>query len=321
MGTPEFALPSLRRLVQDGYDIVGVYTRADQPAGRGRAVTPPPVKTAALELGLPVFQPSSLRTPEAVEELASLRPDVIVVCAFGQILRQPVLDIPPKGVVNVHPSLLPAPPRRYAYSDGHPRRRRGDGRHHHARGRGHGHRPHPEPALPRCLTLGQRRQPGREAVPAGRRPAERDAAPLAGRQHRAAAPGRSPGHLHVAHREGGCGHRLDAAGGGHLAAGASDEPLARRAHAAGRRDAPHLGGMAPARRRAAPASPARCSPYRQRRARSCRPRRSKRPSPFRRARAFWCSCVCSGRAGGRCRRRSSSAASVTCSAAGWGQRR
>jgi methionyl-tRNA formyltransferase len=107
MGTPEFALPSLRRLAQDRYDIVGVYTRTDQPAGRGRALTPPPVKTAALDLGLVVFQPPSLRPPEAVEELTSLRPDVIVVCAFGQILRQPVLDIPPKGVVNVHPSLLP----------------------------------------------------------------------------------------------------------------------------------------------------------------------------------------------------------------------
>jgi methionyl-tRNA formyltransferase len=107
MGTPEFALPCLRRLVDDGYDIVGVYTRADQPAGRGRTLTPPPVKTLALELGLPVFQPDGLRRPEAVEELASLRPDLMVVCAFGQILRQPVLDIPPKGVVNVHPSLLP----------------------------------------------------------------------------------------------------------------------------------------------------------------------------------------------------------------------
>jgi methionyl-tRNA formyltransferase len=107
MGTPEFALPSLRRLVDDGYDIVGVYTRADQPAGRGRTMTPPPVKTAALEMGLPVFQPAGLRQPEALEELAALRPDVIVVCAFGQILRQPVLDVPTRGVVNVHPSLLP----------------------------------------------------------------------------------------------------------------------------------------------------------------------------------------------------------------------
>ena len=70
-------------------------------------MTPPPAKTAALELGLLVFQPAGLRQPEAVEELAALRPEVIVVCAFGQILRQPVLDIPTKGVVNVHPSLLP----------------------------------------------------------------------------------------------------------------------------------------------------------------------------------------------------------------------
>src|SRR4030042_189215 len=110
MGTPEFALPSLRRLVEDGYDIVGVYTRADQPAGRGRTLTAPPGETAALERGRPVFQPPGLRQPEVVEELAALRPDVIVVCAFGQILRQPVLDIPTRGVVNVHPSLLPRHP-------------------------------------------------------------------------------------------------------------------------------------------------------------------------------------------------------------------
>ncbi len=107
MGTPEFALPSLRALVEGGYNIVGVYTRPDRLAGRGRALTPPAVKTAALDYGLPVFQPPGLRRPEAAEELASLRPDVIVVCAFGVILRQPVLDIPAKGVLNVHPSLLP----------------------------------------------------------------------------------------------------------------------------------------------------------------------------------------------------------------------
>jgi methionyl-tRNA formyltransferase len=107
MGTPEFALPSLRGLVEGGYDIVGVYTRPDRPTGRGRVLTPSAVKTAALDYRLPVFQPPSLRRPEAVEELASLKPDVIVVCAFGVILRQPVLDIPAKGIVNVHPSLLP----------------------------------------------------------------------------------------------------------------------------------------------------------------------------------------------------------------------
>jgi len=107
MGTPEFALPSLRALVEGGYNVVGVYTRPDRLAGRGRGLTPPAVKTAALDYGLPIFQPPGLRRPEAVEELASLKPDVIVVCAFGVILRQPVLDIPAKGVLNVHPSLLP----------------------------------------------------------------------------------------------------------------------------------------------------------------------------------------------------------------------
>jgi methionyl-tRNA formyltransferase len=107
MGTPEFALPSLRALVEGGYDIVGVYTRPERLAGRGRVLTPPAVKTAALDYGLPVFQPPGLRRPEAVEELASLKPDVIVVCAFGAMLRQPVLDIPAKGVLNIHPSLLP----------------------------------------------------------------------------------------------------------------------------------------------------------------------------------------------------------------------
>ncbi len=107
MGSPEFSLPTLEGLVKAGYDILGVYTRPDRPSGRGRALTPPPVKTAAEQYGLPVFQPPGLRKPEVVEELAALKPDVIVVCAYGVILRQPVLDIPPKGVVNVHPSLLP----------------------------------------------------------------------------------------------------------------------------------------------------------------------------------------------------------------------
>ncbi len=107
MGTPQFALPSLRALVEAGYQIAAVYTRPDRPAGRGLRPRPPPVKELAQELGLPVRQPESLRRPEAIAELRALAPEVIVVCAYGQILRRPVLEVPPRGVLNVHPSLLP----------------------------------------------------------------------------------------------------------------------------------------------------------------------------------------------------------------------
>lgn len=107
MGTPRFAVPSLRALVENGYRVLAVYTQPDRPAGRGRRPLPPPVKVAAEELGLPVRQPPSLRRPEAVAELRELAPEVIVVCAFGQLLRRPVLEVPPRGVLNVHPSLLP----------------------------------------------------------------------------------------------------------------------------------------------------------------------------------------------------------------------
>lgn len=107
LGTPPFAVPSLRRLVDGGYEISAVITQPDRPAGRGRAPRPPAVKTAALELGLPVWQPGTLRDPEAVARLRQLAPEVIVAVAYGQILRQEVLDIPSRGVLNVHPSLLP----------------------------------------------------------------------------------------------------------------------------------------------------------------------------------------------------------------------
>ena len=107
LGTPSFAVPSLRRLVDDGFDIKAVYTQPDRPAGRGRHPTPPPVKSAALEIGLPVHQPDSMRDPSTLAELASLHPEAAVGVAFGQILRQEVLEIPSKGVLNVHPSLLP----------------------------------------------------------------------------------------------------------------------------------------------------------------------------------------------------------------------
>jgi methionyl-tRNA formyltransferase len=107
MGSPAFAVPSLRHLVLNGYDVVAVYTQPDRPAGRGRSVVFPPVKAAARQAGLPVVQAESLRSPPALAELAAFNPDVIVVCAFGQILSQSVLDIPPRQCLNVHFSLLP----------------------------------------------------------------------------------------------------------------------------------------------------------------------------------------------------------------------
>jgi methionyl-tRNA formyltransferase len=107
MGTPDFAVPSLRKLHETGHDIVLVVTQPDRPAGRGRALRSPPVKDAAVALGLPLEQHETVNTDEFVERLRALSPDVIVVAAFGQILREDILGCPPKGAVNVHASLLP----------------------------------------------------------------------------------------------------------------------------------------------------------------------------------------------------------------------
>lgn len=106
MGTPEFAVPSLQKLITIT-NVVGVVTQPDRPSGRGRRLTAPPVKAVALAAGIPVYQPESLRSEEAVAHLANWQPDLIVVAAFGQILRPPILDLPPKGSLNVHASLLP----------------------------------------------------------------------------------------------------------------------------------------------------------------------------------------------------------------------
>lgn len=106
MGTPEFAIPSLERLVAH-YDVVGIVTQPDSPAGRGRRLVASPVKEMALAEGIPVFQPKSLRNPESIEQIRSWAPDVIVVAAFGQILRSSVLEIPRFGILNIHASLLP----------------------------------------------------------------------------------------------------------------------------------------------------------------------------------------------------------------------
>ncbi|WP_027189141.1 methionyl-tRNA formyltransferase [Paucidesulfovibrio longus] len=108
MGTPDFAAEVLRHLAAwPGCELVGVYTQPDRPCGRGRHCQPSPVKTLALELGAPIFQPENFKNPEAVEELRALRPDVLVVAAYGLILPQAVLDVPRLMPLNVHASLLP----------------------------------------------------------------------------------------------------------------------------------------------------------------------------------------------------------------------
>jgi len=108
MGTPEFAVPSLVQLVENpGFEVISVITQPDRPKGRGSRLVPSPVKRSALELGLDVFQPESVNSPEALEVLYALKPDVITVVAFGQILGTKVLILPPMGCINVHASLLP----------------------------------------------------------------------------------------------------------------------------------------------------------------------------------------------------------------------
>ena len=106
-GTPEFALPSLDALAASAHELIGVFTQPDRPAGRGRKLTASPVKARAMSLGLPVFQPETLRDETVQKQIAELQPDLMVVVAYGLLLPQSVLDIPPKGCINVHASLLP----------------------------------------------------------------------------------------------------------------------------------------------------------------------------------------------------------------------
>ncbi len=106
MGTPEFAVPSLRALAEGPY-MVTVVTQPDRPTGRGARVTPPPVKVAAGELGLPVIQPESLRDSDFRERIAAMRPEVTVLVAYGEYVAPALLDLPRRGSINLHPSLLP----------------------------------------------------------------------------------------------------------------------------------------------------------------------------------------------------------------------
>ena len=107
MGTPDFAVPSLEALLARGHEVAAVFTQPDKPKGRGHKLLPPPVKSLALERGIPVYQPATLRTEEAAETLRALQPELIVVAAYGKLLPPAVLPIPPRGCINVHGSLLP----------------------------------------------------------------------------------------------------------------------------------------------------------------------------------------------------------------------
>ena len=122
-GTPEFATPALRALLGEGFDVVGVVTQPDRPAGRGRAVQPPPVKQAAREEHIAVLQPEKPRGEEFMAELREMEPDVSVVVAYGHILSREVIDLPRLGTINIHASLLPvlrgAAPIQAAIREGH----------------------------------------------------------------------------------------------------------------------------------------------------------------------------------------------------------
>lgn len=107
MGTPDFAVPCLERLVSDGHIIAGVFTKVDKPKGRGNIVTPSPVKVKALENNFDVYQPVSLKDEETISVITQLKPDLIVVTAYGKILNKEILNIPVHGCINIHASVLP----------------------------------------------------------------------------------------------------------------------------------------------------------------------------------------------------------------------
>jgi methionyl-tRNA formyltransferase len=125
MGTPAFAVPSLERVIEAGHRVLAVFTQPDRPKGRGGKMAASPVKEAALRLGLPVHQPERIRRPEVVEQLKQMKPDAMIVVGYGQIIPQAIIDIPPRGIINVHASLLPkyrgAAPIQWAVANGETR--------------------------------------------------------------------------------------------------------------------------------------------------------------------------------------------------------
>ncbi|MGD6992436.1 methionyl-tRNA formyltransferase [Sutcliffiella horikoshii] len=123
MGTPDFAVPILQQIIQDGYEVIAVVTQPDRPKGRKKVLTPPPVKVEAEKHNIPVYQPEKIKEAAEYEKITSLEPDLIVTAAFGQILPKPLLDAPKFGCINVHASLLPklrgGAPIHYSIIQGH----------------------------------------------------------------------------------------------------------------------------------------------------------------------------------------------------------
>lgn len=107
MGTPDFSVPVLRQIINDGYEVIGVVTQPDRPVGRKKILTPPPVKVEAIKHSIPVFQPEKIRDLNELEKILSLKPELIITAAFGQILPKKLLEAPKYGCINVHASLLP----------------------------------------------------------------------------------------------------------------------------------------------------------------------------------------------------------------------
>ena len=122
MGTPDIAATCLKKILADGFDVVGVYTQPDRPKGRGMKMVCSPVKEVALAAGIPVFQPENFREEESVQQLRDLQPDICAVVAYGRILPQKVLDVPKRGCINIHASILPkyrgSAPYQWAVLDG-----------------------------------------------------------------------------------------------------------------------------------------------------------------------------------------------------------
>ncbi|MDP3695352.1 MAG: methionyl-tRNA formyltransferase, partial [Desulfocapsaceae bacterium] len=107
MGTPDFAVPALRQLLNGPDKVVAIVTQPDRPKGRGKKLTPPPVKVAAEEAGIPILQPTKIRTEEFLNTLKSYQPDLIIVAAYGRMLPASILDLPRLGCINIHGSQLP----------------------------------------------------------------------------------------------------------------------------------------------------------------------------------------------------------------------